>query len=143
MSRTNGAHITKIKPGPKSDWWLRARYQRARCVERLKPIQIENLSTADAFARWIGRPLNCFVTVRFVETVDAKPAFESAITPFPNGICAGAVNGLRYMFGKPSAVFMFTSLATARNNPTPFTLPSAMPLRGMTFTSHAAKLGKA
>jgi hypothetical protein len=67
------------KPGPKGYWWLRARYQRARCVERLKPIQVENLAAADAFTRWIGKPLNCFVTVRFLETVDPKAFFEAAI----------------------------------------------------------------
>ncbi len=67
------------KPGPRGAWQLRARYQRGRCVERLKPNQIQNLSAADAFARWIGRPLNCFVTVRFLETVDPKAVFEAAI----------------------------------------------------------------
>ena len=67
------------KPGPRGDWQLRARYQRARCVARLKPNQIQNLAAADAFARWIGRPLNCFVTVRFLETVDPKTVFEAAI----------------------------------------------------------------
>jgi hypothetical protein len=69
----------KRKPGPRVAWYEQTRYQRARCIERLKPNQVASLSTADAFARWIGRPLNCFVTVKFLETVDARPAFETAI----------------------------------------------------------------
>jgi hypothetical protein len=70
---------THKKPGPSGPWQLRARYQRSRCIERLKPNQIENLSAADAFARWQRRPLNTFVTIRFVETVDAKRCFERGI----------------------------------------------------------------
>ena len=70
---------THKKPGPKGRWQLRARYQRSRCIERLKPNQIENLSAADAFARWQRRPLNTFVTIHFFETVDAKRCFEMAI----------------------------------------------------------------
>jgi hypothetical protein len=67
------------KPGPKTKWWLKANYQRSRCIERLKPNQIQNLSAADAFARWRARPLNTFVTIHFLETVDAKRCFERAI----------------------------------------------------------------
>jgi hypothetical protein len=67
------------KPGPCRPWQLRARYQRSRCIERLKPNQIQNLSAADAFARWQGRPLNTFVTIHFLETVNAKRGFEQAI----------------------------------------------------------------
>ena len=70
---------THKKPGPSGPWQLRARYQRSRCIERLKPNQIENLSAADAFARWQRRPLNTFVTIRFVKTVDAKRCFERGI----------------------------------------------------------------
>jgi hypothetical protein len=70
---------THKKPGPKGHWQLRARYQRSRCKGRLKPNQIENLSAADAFARWQRRPLNIFVTIRFLETVDAKRCFERGI----------------------------------------------------------------
>jgi hypothetical protein len=69
----------KRKPGPRVPWYEQTQYQRARCIERLKPNQVASLSTADAFARWIGRPLNCFVTVKFIETIDAKSAFEAAI----------------------------------------------------------------
>lgn len=67
------------KPGPKTKWWLKAHYQRSRCIERLKPNQIENLSAADAFARWQRNPLNTFVTIRLLETLDAKRCFEMAI----------------------------------------------------------------
>ncbi len=67
------------KPGPKTKWWLKAHYQRSRCIERLKPNQIENLSAADAFARWQRNPLNTFVTIRLIETLDAKRCFEMAI----------------------------------------------------------------
>ena len=45
----------------------------------MKPNQIQNLSAADAFARWQQRPLNTFVTIRFLETVNAKRCFEQAI----------------------------------------------------------------
>jgi hypothetical protein len=53
------------KPGPKTPWHRRVRYRRARCLKRLKPCQVENLSAADAFARQSGKPLNQFLTVRF------------------------------------------------------------------------------
>jgi hypothetical protein len=69
----------KSKPGPKTPWQNRVRYSRAKCESRLKPTQIENLSAADAFARWRGRPLNTFVTIRFVDGIDAKSCFEQAI----------------------------------------------------------------
>jgi hypothetical protein len=69
----------KSKPGPSGAWQLRARYQRSRCIKRLKPNQIENLGAADAFARWRRRPLNTFVTIRFLETVRAKRCFERGI----------------------------------------------------------------
>jgi hypothetical protein len=69
----------KLKPGPSGPWQLRARYQRSRCIERLKPNQIENLSASDAYARWQRRPLNTFVTIHFVETGDAKCCFERGI----------------------------------------------------------------
>jgi hypothetical protein len=58
---------------------MRTRYQRSRCIERLKPNQIENLSAADAFARWQQRPLNTFVTIHFLETVYTKRCFERGI----------------------------------------------------------------
>ena len=53
------------KPGPKTPWQRRAKYQRARCLERQKPCQGENLAAADAFARAIGRPLNHLLTIKF------------------------------------------------------------------------------
>ena len=77
-----GAMVLKSKnrkPGPSGPWQLRALYQRSRCIERLKPNQIENLCAADAFARWQGKPLNAFVSIRFLETVDARRCFETAI----------------------------------------------------------------
>ena len=67
------------KPGPRTPWQLRAKYQRARCFERLKPNQIENLAAADAFARWLGTPLNHFVTVHFGYQPNPKRIFESAL----------------------------------------------------------------
>lgn len=67
------------KPGPPTPWQLRARYQRARCIERLKPNQIESLAAADMFARWRGTPLNQFVTIHFREQPDPKRNFEAAI----------------------------------------------------------------
>jgi len=69
----------KLKPGPSGPWQMRARYQRSRCTERLKPNQIENLSAADAFSRWQRRPLNTFVSIHFLETVDTKRDFERTI----------------------------------------------------------------
>jgi hypothetical protein len=69
----------KSKSGPFVPWQMRARYQRSRCIERLKPNQIENLSAADAFARWHRRPLNTFVTIQFLEPVGAKRCFERGI----------------------------------------------------------------
>lgn len=74
------AHTSKRKkPGPRAAWQLRARYQRARCVERLKPNQIESLAAADAFAQWRGTPLNRFVTIHFHEQPNPKRIFETAI----------------------------------------------------------------
>jgi hypothetical protein len=49
-------------------WQKKARYQRRRCPERLRPWQIENLFEADHFARCIGLPLNVFVTVSWQNT---------------------------------------------------------------------------
>jgi hypothetical protein len=49
-------------------WQKKARYQRRRCPERLRPWQIENLFEADHFARCLGLPLNTFVTVSWQNT---------------------------------------------------------------------------
>ena len=67
------------KPGPRTPWQLRARYQRGRCIAHLKPNQIESLAAADTFARWRGTPLNQFVTIHFREQPDSKRGFEAAI----------------------------------------------------------------
>jgi hypothetical protein len=67
------------KPGPRSPWQLRVRYQRSRCIERLKPNQIKNLSAADAFARRRGTPLNHFVTITFQGHANSKQIFGTAI----------------------------------------------------------------
>ena len=48
-------------------WQLRVKYQRARCIERLKPNQIENLAAADAYASYTGNALNGFLTIKFSE----------------------------------------------------------------------------
>ena len=67
------------KPGPRTPWQLRARYQRARCIKRLKSNQIESLAAADMFARWRGTPLNWFVTIHFHEQPDPQRNFETSI----------------------------------------------------------------
>jgi hypothetical protein len=64
------------KPGPKVPWQRRARYLRARCVERLKPNQIEELGVAYAFARWLGVPLNTCLTIRFPAGADCPSCFR-------------------------------------------------------------------
>ncbi len=56
-----------MKPGPKTPWQKRVRYNRARCLERLKPSQIQNLTEADFFSRSINAPLNGFLTIKFSE----------------------------------------------------------------------------
>lgn len=50
------------------DWQKKARYQRSRQPERLRPWQIENLFAANHFAGFIGLPLNTFVTVSWQNT---------------------------------------------------------------------------
>lgn len=67
------------KPGPRTPWQNRVRYNRAKCEKRLKPSQIENLAAADMFARWLGTPLNRFVTIHFHGQPDPKRNFEAAI----------------------------------------------------------------
>jgi hypothetical protein len=49
-------------------WQKKARYQRRRCLERLRPWQIENLFEADHFAQCLGLPLNTFVSVSWQNT---------------------------------------------------------------------------
>lgn len=66
------------KPGPKTPWQRRVRYNRARCVERLKPTQIENLTAADAFAGTLKTPLNGFLTIKFSERCDPLQEFHAA-----------------------------------------------------------------
>jgi hypothetical protein len=64
-------------------WQTKARYQRSRCPERLRPWQIESLFEADYFARSIGLPLNTFVTVSWQNTrqgsEDIQERFQQAI----------------------------------------------------------------
>ncbi|MEP6826596.1 MAG: hypothetical protein ABJA10_00830, partial [Aestuariivirga sp.] len=55
------------KPGPKTPWQRRMRYNRSRCVVRLKPSQIKKLAEADVFAGTLKTPLNGFVTIKFSE----------------------------------------------------------------------------
>lgn len=64
------------KPGPKVPWQRRARYLRARCVERLKPNQVEELHAASAFARRLGVPLATFLTIRFPAGADCPASFR-------------------------------------------------------------------
>ena len=63
------------KRGPKTAWQNRVRYNRAKCKERLKPCQIQNLTAADAFASFNGKLLNCFLTIKFSEIAELLQAF--------------------------------------------------------------------
>ena len=67
------------KSGPKTPWQNRVRYNRARCVERLKPSQIQNLASADAFSDRRGYKLNTFVTIKFGETGHPLAAMNAAV----------------------------------------------------------------
>jgi hypothetical protein len=64
------------KRGPKTAWQNRAAYNRARCIERLKPVQVENLCAADRFASLNGTGLNGWLTVRFVSGDIALAEFQ-------------------------------------------------------------------
>ena len=66
------------KPGPKTQWQRRVRYNRARCIERLKPSQIVNLTTADVFAGRLGTPLNGFLTIKLSERSHPLSEFHAA-----------------------------------------------------------------
>ena len=70
------------KTGPRTPWQLRTRYQRGRCVERLKPNQIESLAAADAFAGRLNAPLNGFLTVKFSEREHPLQEFQAATKRF-------------------------------------------------------------
>ena len=65
------------------DWQTKARYQRSRRPERLRPWQIENLFAANHFAGFIGLPLNTFVTVSWQNTregnADIQKRFQRAV----------------------------------------------------------------
>jgi hypothetical protein len=65
------------------DWQKKARYQRSRQPERLRPWQIENLFAANHFAGFIGLPLNTFVTVSWQNTregnADLQKRFQRAM----------------------------------------------------------------
>ncbi len=65
------------KPGPKTSWQNCIRYNRSKCLERLKPVEIVNISSADAFASRIGRRLNAFATIKFSETCDPLSEFRA------------------------------------------------------------------
>jgi hypothetical protein len=67
------------KPGPKTPWQKRARYNRAKCAMRLKPSQVQNLTMADAFASRIGKRLNGFLTVKFSESGHPLDEFRAGV----------------------------------------------------------------
>lgn len=69
----------KRKRGPKTPWQNRVRYNRAKCEDRLKPCQIQNLAAADAYASWTGRRLNYFLTVKFSEIATPLAAFREGV----------------------------------------------------------------
>ncbi len=77
--RLSSNMATHKKPGPKTPWQKRARYNRAKCELRLKPSQIENIVTADAFASRIGRPLNGFLTIKFSESGHPLSEFRAGV----------------------------------------------------------------
>ena len=64
------------KRGPKTAWQDRIGYNRAKCELRLKPFQIQNLGAANAFASGSGKPLNCFLTIKFSEIEAPLQAFR-------------------------------------------------------------------
>ncbi len=51
-------------------WQRKAKYQRRRCRERLRPWQVEALFEADSFARALETPLNAFLTIAWLNTAD-------------------------------------------------------------------------
>ena len=59
--------MKRKKPGPKTPWQNRVRYNRERCLKRLKPSQIQNLTEADFFSGSCNAPLNGFLTIKFSE----------------------------------------------------------------------------
>ncbi len=65
------------KRGPKTAWQNRAAYNRARCIERLKPGQVQNLCAADSFATLSGTGLNGWLTVKFVSNDIALAEFQA------------------------------------------------------------------
>ena len=69
----------KKKPGPKTPWQRRVRYNRTRCIERLKPSQIENLTAADAFAGTLKAPLTGFLTIKFSECGHPLREFHAGV----------------------------------------------------------------
>jgi hypothetical protein len=95
LLRSQGAALDGIKPvrrlpagkmatktkgkkrGPKTPWQNRAAYNRARCIKRLKPGQVENLASADAFAAYEGTGLNGWLTIKFASTEIAFADFQS------------------------------------------------------------------
>lgn len=66
------------KRGPKTAWQNRVVYNRARCMERLKPGQVRNLIAADAFATMKNTRLNGWLTVKFAFSETALANFQVA-----------------------------------------------------------------
>ena len=66
------------KPGPKTPWQCRTRYNRSRCARRLKPSQIDNLTAANVFAGRLKTPLNGFLTIKFSECGHPLREFQAA-----------------------------------------------------------------
>jgi hypothetical protein len=75
---TTGLYMAKgRKRGPKTALHKRVGYNRARCVERLKPGQVENICAADSFATLSGTGLNGWLTIKFASTEIALADFQS------------------------------------------------------------------
>jgi hypothetical protein len=75
----HGASMAKgRKRGPKTIGGKRTVYNRARCIERLKPVQVENLCAADVFAASNGTALNGWLTVKFETPETALADFKAS-----------------------------------------------------------------
>jgi hypothetical protein len=65
------------KRGPKTPWHKSAAYNRARCLKRLKRVQVENLAAADSFATLSGTSLNGWLTIKFASSDLAQAEFQA------------------------------------------------------------------
>jgi hypothetical protein len=75
---TTGLYMAKgRKRGPKTALHKRVGYNRARCVERLKPGQVENICAADSFATLTGTALCSWLTIKFASGDVALAEFQA------------------------------------------------------------------